>query len=195
MLRDKYKTSQEDFINKARQIHGDKYDYTNVSYVNTHTKVSIVCPIHGTFTPTPLNHLQGSGCRACANAKADYRVGGYTKRRFATHPEIKSKPARLYVIKTTGCETFVKIGITEKDVDYRFRAKSIFPYNYDTVMEIAGPLYDMFLLEQHIKQRFKQYQHRPQSKFNGHTECFDVSVLNDMVDFCRGVTMQQVSRI
>lgn len=60
MLSDKYKISQSEFITKAKQIHGDKYDYTDVVYVNTHTKINVKCPLHGTFTPTPLNHLQGS---------------------------------------------------------------------------------------------------------------------------------------
>lgn len=34
----------ENFINKAKQIHGDKYDYSKVEYVNNHTKVCIICP-------------------------------------------------------------------------------------------------------------------------------------------------------
>ena len=39
----------EDFISKAIGVHGNKYDYSKVEYVNTLTKVTIICPIHGEF--------------------------------------------------------------------------------------------------------------------------------------------------
>ena len=47
------------FIEKAKQIHGDKYDYSKVEYVNNRTKVCIICPEHGEFWQTPDNHLKG----------------------------------------------------------------------------------------------------------------------------------------
>lgn len=55
----------EEFISKAKQIHNDKYDYSNVNYVNKHTKVCIVCPEHGEFWQSPNNHLSGNGCPKC----------------------------------------------------------------------------------------------------------------------------------
>ena len=56
----------EIFIQKARQKHGDKYDYSKVDCVNNHTKVCIVCPTHGTFWQTPEIHVcQKSGCNRC----------------------------------------------------------------------------------------------------------------------------------
>ena len=58
-----------DFIEKAKQVHGDKYDYSKVEYVNSHTKVCIICPIHGEFWQLPNNHLRGHGCMNCYNDK------------------------------------------------------------------------------------------------------------------------------
>ena len=55
----------EQFIEKARKVHGNKYDYSKVEYVNTNTKVCIICPIHGEFWQTPNSHLQGYGCKKC----------------------------------------------------------------------------------------------------------------------------------
>ncbi len=56
------------FILKAKEIHGDKYDYTNVDYVNSHTKVKIICPTHGIFEQSPNNHLsKKQGCYKCLN--------------------------------------------------------------------------------------------------------------------------------
>lgn len=60
------KYSGQNFIDKARQIHGDYYDYSNVKYVNSSTKVDITCPKHGPFQQSPHNHLKGYNCSSCA---------------------------------------------------------------------------------------------------------------------------------
>ena len=58
------------FIEKARQIHNDKYDYSKVNYVNSRTKVCIICPTHCEFWQTPHNHLKGYGCAECGKEKS-----------------------------------------------------------------------------------------------------------------------------
>ena len=45
----KKKTTTEEFIERARKVHGDKYDYSKVEYINSRTKVCIICPEHGEF--------------------------------------------------------------------------------------------------------------------------------------------------
>ena len=55
----------EEFIQKSKQIHNNKYDYSQVKYINNHTKITIKCPIHGYFTQLSLNHLKGEGCYEC----------------------------------------------------------------------------------------------------------------------------------
>ena len=59
------KLTQEEFIKRARYIHNDKYDYSKVEYVNSQTKVCIICPEHGEFWQTPNSHLSGIGCKKC----------------------------------------------------------------------------------------------------------------------------------
>ena len=61
------KLTANEFIKQARNVHGDKYDYSKVEYVNSKTKICIICPIHGEFWQTPDNHLHGKGCPKCAN--------------------------------------------------------------------------------------------------------------------------------
>jgi len=51
------KLSTKDFILKAKLIHGDKYDYSKVNYINSSTKVCIMCPEHGEFNQSPNHHL------------------------------------------------------------------------------------------------------------------------------------------
>ena len=57
----------EIFISKAIKIHGNKYDYSKVEYINAKTKVIILCNIHGDFSQTPSNHLSNFNCQKCSN--------------------------------------------------------------------------------------------------------------------------------
>ncbi len=57
----------EQFIAKAKRVHGDKYDYSLVSYERHDLSVKIVCPVHGEFKQKPHHHLSGNGCRKCAD--------------------------------------------------------------------------------------------------------------------------------
>jgi hypothetical protein len=64
--------TKEKFIEKARKIHGDKYNYDKMAYKTTHTKVIITCPIHGDFEQTPANHTRKNnpqGCYLCTGRK------------------------------------------------------------------------------------------------------------------------------
>ena len=60
------KKTVEQFIEKAKEIHGDKYDYSLVEYKNTWTKIKIICQAHGEFFQKPMEHLRGHGCLQCA---------------------------------------------------------------------------------------------------------------------------------
>jgi len=71
--------STEQFIDRAKKIHGSLYDYIDVKYVNAYTKVKIRCKIHGEFLQTPINHLsgnlnKGSGCLDCSGKKQSNTV-------------------------------------------------------------------------------------------------------------------------
>lgn len=58
--------TQDTFVAKAKDVHGDKYDYLKVNYINSSTKVCIICPKHGEFWQTPRDHIAGHGCQKCA---------------------------------------------------------------------------------------------------------------------------------
>lgn len=59
------KITREKFLEKVIKLHGLKYDYTFVDYVNNTTKIKIICQIHGMFLQRPVNHLKGKGCDKC----------------------------------------------------------------------------------------------------------------------------------
>lgn len=101
------RSSIDDFVLRARQIHGDAYGYESVEYITAKKKVTICCPIHGNFEQTPDNHLNGNGCPACGTYGFD-----------------TTKPAILYYLKV---EIFnqvaYKIGITNRTVIQRFKGE------------------------------------------------------------------------
>jgi hypothetical protein len=59
------KSNSFDFIDKSKIIHNNFYDYSLVEYVNSYTKVKIICPIHGVFEQKPNSHLNGQTCKKC----------------------------------------------------------------------------------------------------------------------------------
>ena len=71
-----YKLNTNEFIERAKKIHGEKYDYSKVEYKNYSTKVCIICPEHGEFLQTPNNHLFGVGCPTCpeSNMEGELRL-------------------------------------------------------------------------------------------------------------------------
>ncbi len=60
------KFSTQEFIRKAIQVHGDRYNYSETDYINAKTKLIIKCDTHNVFFQTPDNHLKGRGCPKCA---------------------------------------------------------------------------------------------------------------------------------
>lgn len=67
----------ENFIKRAMEVHGNKYDYSKVEYINNKTKVCIVCPEHGEFWQTPHNHLQSKGCPICNESKLENEISNF----------------------------------------------------------------------------------------------------------------------
>lgn len=57
--------STNQFINKAKKVHGDTYDYSKVNYINNKTPICITCKKHGDFWQIPYSHLAGNGCNKC----------------------------------------------------------------------------------------------------------------------------------
>ena len=66
---DRRRHNTEDFIRKSKSIHGEKYNYDKVNYVNSYSKVCIICPEHGEFWQSPYVHIQGHECPECAKIK------------------------------------------------------------------------------------------------------------------------------
>lgn len=75
----RYTKTTEQFIEEARKVHGDKYNYDKVNYVDSKTKVIIHCPEHGDFEQAPSNHLQKQGCPQCGNQRTALLLSSNTE--------------------------------------------------------------------------------------------------------------------
>ena len=75
--------TKEEFIQESIEVHGDKYDYSKVKYINTNTKVSIICRTHVyKFNQYPSSHLKGfEGCDKCKSENSSKRQS-FTKEEF-----------------------------------------------------------------------------------------------------------------
>lgn len=62
------------FIEKARKTHNNKYDYSKAEYIDSKTKVCIICPEHGEFWQTPHTHLKGYGCNKCSESSLENKL-------------------------------------------------------------------------------------------------------------------------
>ncbi len=156
---------QDWFLTKARQVHGNYYDYSKVKYVNVTTKVCIICPIHGEFYVRPTGHLKGNKCKKCSFPKHINHPGGYSGK-YKHDPNYE---LYLYTIKLYNeNETFYKVGLSN-DPTRRF---TFFPYKVDVIRLKKGILGDLFPKEQKIINNLKHYAYIPKIHFKGYSECF-----------------------
>jgi len=107
-VRRKTKTTEQ-FIAEAKAVHGDRYDYSESEYVNSYTKIKIICPEHGSFEQVPYGHLRGQGCPKCGRKK---NIKSQTKTAEQFIAEAKSVHGDRYDYSDSeyvNCETKVKI--------------------------------------------------------------------------------------
>ena len=156
----------------AKQVHGNKYDYSEVNYTCNRNKIIIICKEHGIFKQIPYNHLKGAGCRKCDG-------GGWSKTRWINLCiNYKNKEPKVYIIRCyNNNENFIKIGITTTSVFERFPNKKVLPYDFEILYQILGSPDFVWDKEKELQRQFKNYQYIPKPFFNGNTECFTNDIL------------------
>ena len=170
-VNDNQTCTTEEFIVKARLIHGDLYDYSKTIYQGKRKSIVITCNKHGDFKQIANNHLNGKICKECSNEIAARYA--WTKTSFTA----LAPTAILYKLECFNeNERFIKIGITTRTVEERYRY-NIIPYDYiilEEIVDSSGAIYD---LEKSLHSKYKKQKYIPKIKFAGYTECF--SSLND----------------
>ena len=80
-----YRLDTEEFIIKAKMIHGDKYDYSQLHYKTAHKKIKIICPDHGVFSQGANHHIRGNGCPTCTESSGERDVRVYLENNNITY--------------------------------------------------------------------------------------------------------------
>lgn len=206
----KLRLNNKDFIDRCEIIHNNKYDYTQINYVNNNTKINIICPIHGIFKQIVNSHLNGSGCPKCfglykstnefiGNSRIvhgniyDYSSCEYYKRK--KNVSIICKIHGLFIqtphshLNGAGCpkcnrskgELSIEKILIENKLDYVTQKK------YNDCIGIKNKLsFDFHITKYDILIEYDGKQHFEMVKFNGCTEfqakkCYLATILNDEI--------------
>ena len=98
--------SQTHFIKLLKEVHGSSINYDKVIYKNSHTKIDLVCPLHGSFECLPVHALRGTGCAKCS------------KRRLLINLKCQSRILFIKLVK------FIKIDIPMKKLILKIYVKA-----------------------------------------------------------------------
>ena len=128
---------ERNFIEESNKKYNNKYDYSEVIYVNARQPVNVICPEHGRFKVTPNRHLSNNqGCPSCSKYGFD-----------------KNKPGILYYISILG-GTYYKLGITNRTVRERFNNSSTDEVKVIKEIQYEDG-YELYRVEQEILKDFK----------------------------------------
>ena len=162
----KLKSPYEKIVEKCIVIHNNKYVYEKPeNYINTTSKLNIICPVHGKFTQVANDHLSGKGCQDCANLRRN--------KLFFNEPTI------LYYIYFPNINLY-KIGITleSNGVTKRYQGEK---EEYEIIhTKLFSDGKDAYKLEQQILRKYSKHRlkHKVPELISGHTECFTKDVLH-----------------
>lgn len=150
------------FLDECLKKHGELYDYSNVIYKQSHTKIKIICRTHGEFLQTPDSHLRSEN--ACPKCNVS---GGFKQ----------NKPGILYYLSIDN-GTAYKIGITNNSVERRFATSDLDKIKVLKIWEYPiGE--DAYNTEQRILKEYKQYKYTGSPLLtSGNTELFSIDVFD-----------------
>ena len=132
--KNKNRLSQEKFLEKVKLVHGEKYDYKESVYVNTDTKIKIICPEHGEFWQTPHHHLKGVGCPMCGRKNiSENKIYNFIKKNF---PDAIRQYNDKFLIKN-GHKQYIDIYIPsiKIGIEYQGRQHFVPVYKYGGISE------------------------------------------------------------
>lgn len=201
----RYPCNTEEFIKRARKVHGDKYNYSKVEYVNYETKVCIICPEHGEFWQTPDGHLHGAGCQICSGThksntvefikkameihgnRYDYSKVNYVNNSSKVciickkHGEFWQTPANH--LNGKGCQK-CKITRTELDV-MNYLDEHKIQYNYqctfDWLKNVGSLFYDFYLPGYSVAIECQGIQHFKEVGYFGGEKALQYNIEKDIL--------------
>lgn len=120
------------FIDRAKKVHGDKYDYSSSVYTDTESKLIIICSSHGKFEQAAKKHLIGQGCRKCV-------VAGY----FQTNRIMASKSCADW-LKYISLKNNINIQSADNGGEYRYNYDERRWYDFDGYCAETNTCYEFY---------------------------------------------------
>lgn len=93
------KLTQEEFVKKSIEIHGNKYNYSQAEYKGNKFKVEIICPKHNIFKQSASNHMKGANCPSCNSSKGENIIKNFLIKNNITYQEQKKFPECMHIRK------------------------------------------------------------------------------------------------
>ena len=160
----------ESFIKKAREVHGDKYDYSKVKYVKYNVPVCIIHPIYGEFWQKPTKHLEGAGFNkkivkytyeVCYNAAKQYD-SFYTFRKYELNIFRKAKEQGW--LKDYTWLKYLDFYINPEETD-KCVGQSVYAYEFSDKSVYVGLTNN--ILRRDKQHRTKEYNTSGQLRYDG----------------------------
>jgi hypothetical protein len=165
------------FVEEARSVSqhvGKGYSYKKTVYKTSKEKVVITCLVHGDFSITPHNHLNGQGCRKCASERRTKRTFKSTSEAVLSELENGFTPYKAGILYILKCQNMIKIGISNNDARYRcdsvsktsgfdFKVRTVYMFDSGRIAQIV---------ETEILRLLRKTYKQPSYKFDGYTETF-----------------------
>lgn len=162
------RTDKNTFLERAKEVHGDRYDYTKVEYETTEKKVIIICKEHGEFLMRPRAHYADK--RGCPNCDKTGKSGFHKSPWYV-------EPKRLYLIEFYGNgERFLKFGVTGNEVVERI-IKGQIQYNYKILFNEKFKDGEKAIeIEKKLKSKYLKIPYVPEMSFRGSSECLEYGI-------------------
>lgn len=170
----------EYFINHLKDIcDTSKLDFSLLEYIDSTSRVTVICKEHGEFKKQPTRLLLCRGCPVCSMKKVSERVSenptgwSYTNWVRISETSRHFDSFKVYIIKCWNeDEEFYKIGRTFNKVSTRFHGFCKY-YSYEIIQIFEGESREIYDLEVELKSKNKANKYIPKYKFNGMQECFN----------------------
>lgn len=203
------KSNADDFIKKSIKIHGEKYDYSNVIYIDAKTKVDILCKEHNNlFSMTPNNHLRGQICSFCIGKKLNTKTfieKSKKKHKEYDYSNVDYEHSQKYVsitckkhgdfrmkpndhLQGQGCPNCKKSKgeLKIKEILEKLKVKYINQYKFNDCKYKRELLFDFYLIDYNICIEYDGEQHfQPIETFGG-LKRFEEDKIRDSIknDYC-----------
>lgn len=176
-----------DFLTKAKVVHGDKYDYSKVVYKSNSDRIEVVCKHHGSFFPTPKNHLKGAICLKCSCdpklSKTRRGFNLFSNSGYGDFCKKLNKMPNIYLLKLVdGSNVLYKIGLS---VDVKKRINHIKDQSKMDVKLLSSVAIfpnDARATEIGLHSKLKEYRYISDISFSGSTECF-THITSEIAEF------------